>query len=62
MKKQTRLLLLIGMLSISFNLFTRSFLAMPEDVVDFLRGFGIAIILGVFVLEVIKKQKSKSAS
>ena len=62
MKKQTRWLLLIGMLSISFNLFTKSFLAIPQDLVDFLKGFGIAIILGIFFLEVLKKHKSKSAS
>ena len=62
MKKQYRWLMLIGMLSMSFNVFTRSFLTVPEGVVDFFKGFGIAIVLGVFFLEVIRKHKSKSVS
>ena len=62
MKKQTRLLMLIGALSMSFTMFTRSFINVPESVSDFLKGFGVAIILGAFFLERRKRRTCKSDS
>ena len=56
MKKQTRWLMLIGTLCMSFTLFTRSFINVPESISDFLKGFGVALIFSAFFLEKKKKQ------
>ena len=51
MKKQTCWLMLAGTLLMGFTVFTRSFIAVPEDMADFLKGIGVAIIISAFFLD-----------
>lgn len=54
-KKQILWLLLAGNLCMSFQVFTRSFLTVPESAVDFLKGFGIVLVFSAFVMLIQKK-------
>jgi len=60
MKKRTCWLMLIGALCMGFTLFTRSFINVSESISDFIRGFGVAMIISAFILERTKKQTCKS--
>ena len=61
MKKQTCWLMLVGALLMSFTVFTRAFIVVPEDTADFLKGMGVAIIISAFILDR-KKQRCIKAS
>ncbi len=52
MKKQTRILLLLGSLCMSFSLFTHRFFITPESIDDFLKGLGVAFIFSAFIKQV----------
>jgi hypothetical protein len=60
MKKQTRLLMLIGALCMGFTVLTRSFFTIPESIGDFLKGFGVAFIFSAFILMVRQRQTCKT--
>lgn len=45
MNKQSYRLLLLGNLLMSLPMLLRSWLPIPEDPADFLKGFGVALIL-----------------
>ena len=62
MKKQTLYLLLAGNLLMSFTLFTRSFFIVSEQVTDFLKGFGIVLVLYAFAIMVTKKSNCRAVS
>jgi len=49
MKKQVLLLLLFGNLCMSFSLFTRHFIKVPESIDEFLKGLGVALIISALV-------------
>ncbi|HEV7621984.1 MAG TPA: hypothetical protein VGO09_09630 [Flavisolibacter sp.] len=59
MKKQTRLLMLIGAIGMSFPLFTRSFINIPELISDLIKGTGVGIIFAAFFLELKRKETCK---
>mgnify|MGYP001826786964 CR=1 FL=1 len=42
--RQTFLLLLLGTLLIGLPFFIKGFLNMPEDLIDFLKGIGVAFV------------------
>ena len=50
-KKQTCWFLIAGCLSIGFTQITRHFLNTPEWIADFLKGIGLALMLGAMVME-----------
>jgi ribose/xylose/arabinose/galactoside ABC-type transport system permease subunit len=60
MKKQTCWFMLIGALCIGFTSLTRSVFTVPESISDFIKGFGIAVILSTFILEVRRKRSCKT--
>jgi hypothetical protein len=43
--------MLIGAMLIGFTVFTRSFISVPEDTTDFLKGMGVAFIISAFILD-----------
>jgi hypothetical protein len=50
MKKQTLLLLLVGTLCMSFSLLMQPFFEVPSNIGDFLKGFGVTMMVAsVFV-------------
>jgi len=51
MKRQTLLLILIGTLCMSFTLFTRHFLNVPDNLSDFFKGLGIAFIISALFVQ-----------
>jgi O-antigen/teichoic acid export membrane protein len=62
MKKQTLWLLLIGGLFTSITFFTSSFINMPDSTRDFMKGFGVALIVGALFLQgKSKKERSDAA-
>jgi hypothetical protein len=46
MKKKGFWFLFAGIVLMSLPVFTRSFIVMTEDVGDFLKGFGLALMIG----------------
>jgi hypothetical protein len=52
--------MLAGALCMGFTLLTRSFISVPESWADFLKGFGVAVILSAFILEIKKKKACKT--
>ncbi len=60
MKKQTLLLLLLGALCMSFPLFSRTFISITDNVADFLKGFGVAMIIGALIIQSKKKKQDDS--
>ncbi|HMG15116.1 MAG TPA: hypothetical protein VK590_06705 [Saprospiraceae bacterium] len=60
MKKQSLLLLLFGALCMSFPLFARTFIYIPDNAADFLKGFGVAMIFGALIIQRKKKVQDNS--
>lgn len=58
LKKTTRLMLLIGAFCMAFPMLTRSFMETPEGLGDFLKGFGVAVMIGALVLERWKRTRA----
>jgi hypothetical protein len=57
MKRQYLLLLLLGNLAMSFSMFSRPFMKVPESIEDFLKGFGIVLVFAAFAKMVRNKNK-----
>jgi hypothetical protein len=55
MKKQALWFLLIGNLCMSFPVFTRSFLTVPESIEDFFKGMGIVFVFYWFLMVIRNK-------
>jgi len=51
MKKQSLWLLLTGSLFTSFTFFAGSFINIPDPTEDFMKGFGVALIVGALFLQ-----------
>jgi uncharacterized protein YhhL (DUF1145 family) len=51
MKKQVLWLLLFGNLCMSFSLFTRHFIKVPESIDELLKGLGVALIISALVVQ-----------
>lgn len=58
MKKSVIFLILLGTLCLSFRIITRHFFETPADLVHFIRGFGVGIIIAALLLQ--KKLEKKS--
>jgi hypothetical protein len=58
MSKQSTLLFLAGTLAMSFGTMTRTFFYISENVDDFLKGFGVTIMVGAFILDRVIRSKS----
>jgi hypothetical protein len=61
MSRKTLWLMLIGNLCMTFSLFTSPFFAVSESAGDFLKGFGVALVIGAFFLEVKRKRTSNAS-
>ena len=60
LKKQTILLMMIGMLCISFTLITRHFFETPLDLEDFIKGLGVAFIISsLFVQRKLERKEQE---
>jgi len=53
MQKRTKILYLIGSLLMFIPVLIRQ---LPEDMGDFIKGFGVSLILGAFIIGVINKK------
>ena len=54
-RKLPFIVLLVGNLAMSYGLFTHDLFTTPEYWVDFLKGFGLSLIIGSFILMLKKK-------
>ncbi len=57
MKKKTKSLLVTGLLCMGFTLFTKYIFQVPEDIDDFLKGFGVVFIVSALFMHVRKKSR-----
>ena len=60
LSKQSVILLLSGIFIMSFGTMTRTFLHIAEDADDFLKGLGVALMVGVLIREAITTSKAKN--
>ena len=51
MSKQSMFLFFAGILAMSFGTMTRALFYISEDVDDFLKGFGVSIMVGALILD-----------
>jgi hypothetical protein len=51
MKNKVKMMMLAGMICLSFNLIVKHFIQIPGDVVDFVKGFGVALIISCLFVQ-----------
>ena len=58
MSKQSTFLFFAGIFAMSFGTMTRTFFYISENVDDFLKGFGVAIMVGAFIVDRVIRSKA----